>query len=555
MVNDIRENDASKYAFTKGFDTFSYKKRLIPYRSYEAGQDTVNRKINKFLYYNGKLYGRGFVSATPSVYDTQVYYKTVFSDGTWTTPANGGDASSAAIDAEGYGELFIYYKGYIYGASSSTSVFKFDVAESVAFANNNFNENNVGNVQGVIHSADDILYVAAKNATTLRATIWKNDNGTWAGGTDTVSLTLPANMSVTSMCEYGIYLAIACVSDDPLTTSSKVFLWDRVATTWNESIDWGEGSLNVLEELEGRLIGISIQERVNATNLLFNTTINFKYYAGAQGAIEFDRLTGLTAATPVSYLGKAKQKANNRIYFATIISTPEGTATREGVWSVGPNKQGGYSIVNEYQSSDATIPTAIDGFFLMGSYIFIAYSNSGSLSGNISKTRDDEVYSNNSVYESIAFDGGDSSLTKKLIGVTVHTVAIPSGGSIVLKYKIDEVISTSGGAFTTIFTNATVTAGSFTVGATYTIVSVGTTDFTAIGASANTVGVTFIASGAGSGSGVAVPGLTSHSAINIESSGATLSEFKEVQFQIISTGGAIVTGLSFAYEITGKRLY
>ena len=48
------------------------------------------------------------------------------------------------------------------------------------------------------------------------------------------------------------------------------------------------------------------------------------------------------------------------------------------------------------------------------------------------------------------------------------------------------------------------TAGSFTRGATYTILTVGTTDFTAIGASSNTIGVTFVATGAGSGTGTAV---------------------------------------------------
>lgn len=48
-----------------------------------------------------------------------------------------------------------------------------------------------------------------------------------------------------------------------------------------------------------------------------------------------------------------------------------------------------------------------------------------------------------------------------------------------------------------------VTAGSFVTGAVYRILSVGTTDFTLIGASANTVGVVFTATGAGSGTGTA----------------------------------------------------
>lgn len=48
-----------------------------------------------------------------------------------------------------------------------------------------------------------------------------------------------------------------------------------------------------------------------------------------------------------------------------------------------------------------------------------------------------------------------------------------------------------------------VTAGGFTIGANYLITSVGTTDFVAIGASANVVGVHFTATGVGSGTGTA----------------------------------------------------
>jgi hypothetical protein len=49
----------------------------------------------------------------------------------------------------------------------------------------------------------------------------------------------------------------------------------------------------------------------------------------------------------------------------------------------------------------------------------------------------------------------------------------------------------------------TVTAGDFVVGDTYEIVTVGTTDFTAIGASENTVGIKFVATDVGSGTGTA----------------------------------------------------
>jgi len=56
------------------------------------------------------------------------------------------------------------------------------------------------------------------------------------------------------------------------------------------------------------------------------------------------------------------------------------------------------------------------------------------------------------------------------------------------------------------FTDATdVTATTFTTGNEYEIATIGTTDFTLIGASANTVGIVFTATGPGIGDGTAVP--------------------------------------------------
>jgi hypothetical protein len=53
-------------------------------------------------------------------------------------------------------------------------------------------------------------------------------------------------------------------------------------------------------------------------------------------------------------------------------------------------------------------------------------------------------------------------------------------------------------------TGSVITAGSFVVGQRYTIVTAGTTSFTAIGAANNSVGTTFTATGAGSGTGTAI---------------------------------------------------
>jgi hypothetical protein len=39
-----------------------------------------------------------------------------------------------------------------------------------------------------------------------------------------------------------------------------------------------------------------------------------------------------------------------------------------------------------------------------------------------------------------------------------------------------------------------------------------------------------------------------HTALNIETSGANLPTYKEIQFRVESTGGAVVTGLKFLPE-------
>jgi hypothetical protein len=57
------------------------------------------------------------------------------------------------------------------------------------------------------------------------------------------------------------------------------------------------------------------------------------------------------------------------------------------------------------------------------------------------------------------------------------------------------------------------TAGAFNVGTSYTILTIGTTDFTLIGASSNTVGVVFTASGVGAGTGTATPNTNSNTAL------------------------------------------
>jgi len=104
----------------------------------------------------------------------------------------------------------------------------------------------------------------------------------------------------------------------------------------------------------------------------------------------------------------------------------------------------------------------------------------------------------------------DSNITASVLDY-VNYVTPVSVGSLVLTgpYLIKSAagtqysITAASNATTTANTSTNTVAGSFVVGNTYQIVSVGSTDFTLIGAAANTVGVIFNATGVGSGSGTA----------------------------------------------------
>ncbi len=78
--------------------------------------------------------------------------------------------------------------------------------------------------------------------------------------------------------------------------------------------------------------------------------------------------------------------------------------------------------------------------------------------------------------------------------LTASSYAPSSNYSLTTKTYVDEQI---------LIANPIVTAGAFITGQSYTIVTVGTTDFTLIGAAASTVGATFTATGPGTGTGTA----------------------------------------------------
>jgi hypothetical protein len=99
---------------------------------------------------------------------------------------------------------------------------------------------------------------------------------------------------------------------------------------------------------------------------------------------------------------------------------------------------------------------------------------------------------------------GDNSVNIATTNFVTSAISTATGTLGTLSQQNANAVAITGGTIAgTSLYGSTITAGSFVVGSVYTILSLGTTSFTSIGASANTVGITFVATGVGSGTGTA----------------------------------------------------
>ena len=295
------------------------------------------------------------------------------------------------------------------------------------------------------------------------------------------------------MCEYGNYLAIAC--KPKYQGKSVVFLWDRDSslTTLSESVDFGLGDLQIIEQVEGELIGISLRTDVAGGT----SRMVFRRYSGGSATVFLELLVSQNG-TGLQLVSGQKFNAN-RLYFLGGIMIDG--VLHNGVWGIGKNSAGRWIVwLDKLPNNDTAVAGgSLKGFFMLGDFTFISYEDSGyKLTQTSTLTT---AYAGSSLIETVIYDSGDASVEKDLVGVTVTYHPLPADGQVILKYKKD-----AESAWTTIFTDTTDSA-------------------------------------------------ISHPAINIESTGASFGQHKEIQFRLESLGGAEITGLSFKTETTGKRLY
>ena len=482
-------------AFHQHFDIFSDPTRLIPYRSTEAEADGTSAAnlgtydLRHFLLgKNGLIYALGVKSTFP-----QIMQKTDPTTGTWA------ESTTAIGNAVRITGCFIEWAGALWMFSGTTNVSKYVIATNT-FTNTVATVGTITTTAQAVVGADDNMYMFYNNKVVKVSP---------AGAvTDNYLTNLPSDMRIVSACRWGSYIAIGMAYGTSATASptgvSKVFIWDMVTTTTvNDVIDWGEGALMVLGNIEGRIVGVS--------NKYLETPSGLTSLALGQGSMVVRLWAGATAqvqkeivANQVVTLGRFIRDVvvkDNRMFWVASVPFGASTSTEStyhlGIWAFGrKDVNSNFALSLDYVEEGVdTANYKINSFGAAGSYWFI---NHGA-SGLISKTDDAANYTFTSIYETEIFWDGKE--TNKIVGLTVTTEALPSAGTITVKYKKDAETS-----FTTIYTD-------------------GTDDS------------------------------LRYSAMNVESTGIELPSYKRLRLRIESTGGAVVTGLFFLREQVADDKY
>ena len=268
------------------------------------------------------------------------------------------------------------------------------------------------------HPADDILYGAAGNIVCV------NNNGSF----NAAGITLPSDCWITSLSYWGSYLAIATAPREP-GGRSRVFLWgrDTSTTTFYDILDFGEGDLKVLENIDGALVGITL------SNPNYAVTPQLRMYVWTGGAPELKRTVTAKTYDAVS-LEIFKAKQGNELYFAAKFPI-QGTSIHQ-LWVAGKNRKGSWYMTPDRYVNGTTAITSVRGFDFIGDYLFVGF-DSGSFVRTYAGGGGDSAVYDTSVLDTLINPNmslSDRDKKKQLRAISMTTVV---GGDFTLSYSVD----------------------------------------------------------------------------------------------------------------------
>jgi len=520
MADDPLSPGTGEFRIAKHFDVLTNPRRLQPKRGMSS--HTASTGIgNIIVASDGLMYGTGLDNDSGGTVGELYVLPGYGSGDDWrelspqhqegvTAPDASKDTYAFLVDWADSGEsvgrkLFWATSNRIVsspydGSANGTS------AESLTFSS-------IG--QGIVHPKDKYLYFPYRTTTTPYIGLIAPGSNLTENFT---ALQLPLAYRAYHLSHYGDYLAIPMtgVSAVSLVDSNVVALWNRDTTNalFSETIRWGNGSLKVFNNIQGMLIGVTEHGSASlqgGTTQDYNS-IQIKVWAGGAEPtvvkeIKAISLSGASGQPSVSINPRVNFIYNNRLYFSVNVNPNDGIQpSRAGLWSVGKSKMTGEWTVNlEHVATNTNTETSVLAAAMVGDYVEMVHSSVGTLVKSTNGNPSSTTFGATSVFESginPQMDGVDRVVKKQLMAVQVNCEKLPTNASIVVKYRVDSNGDDD--------------------------------DWTTIG-TLSTAGEVFIE--------------------RTHANGETFIDGVNYEFRIESTGGAVITSYSYAYETLQSNLY
>jgi hypothetical protein len=457
--------------------------------------DSTLFKIEGYAYENSGFFAAGRKQGTTK---SKVYQKPTGSavSGAWQEAPSGEDSN----DNAGTIGAFIAFHDYVYGGRT-LGIWAWGTLDPAGtFTATAYGPSGTPSAQGII-TADDLLIIPLTTALAVK-------NGAGSGPTDQWSTPISfsaTNRQIKDTCEWGDFVAIALHPGGgfPANIGSKVALWDKVNADPSHTIDWGEGHLLILDNLEGTLVGVS-QVGYGEEGVLKQKIVVRQYTGGDAAQVIFE--LEADAGTTMNIQGnKTKVKDSNRLIFG-VQFTKDGVSYFQNM-AIG-RKSAGYPLactLDRLVNNTSTI-TAMNAQYKLGQTIFTSYNTGFALN----KTDPALSYTTSS-YISQKLTGAArvqdaARRVKKLLMAGVQNAKLPSGSAINLYHRVDGAT-----AWTLI---RTYTQGDDTT---------------------NSI----------------VPADMGFEAGSVGASNDEFPNYKELEFKATCTGGASITGFVYSWQFSG----
>ena len=236
--------------------------------------------------------------------------------------------------------------------------------------------------------------------------------------------------TVQSLASWRTYLAVASV----LRNIGFINIWDLASSLSTEKVNVGTGNVRVVGTAGDTLFCVVdnfIDDAIKSGN---KPTMEIKQYVG-NGQMEKTHVIEVPAIIDDStYLDYWERAVSNfklfrneqTLFYARIPKTSAGDTFSEGFWSVGKNSDGMLSLALMIDTEGLGMPENVFGF---AQQVFFVQKDGGI------KRLSDSTYGNIALYTTEKMNEGNSQIEKKLHGIEIVTEPLVTGQTVSIYYK------------------------------------------------------------------------------------------------------------------------